>query len=343
MSPLKIKSALGSLCLGSGLFTWQLSRAARKHYSLILMYHRILNPQDVHGSIEPGMYVTPDTFDMHLQFLTKHFTVVPLEQVIGHEKYIANNKPLCALTFDDGWLDFKTNAFTLLKKYSVPATVFLPTDYIGTNKIFWTDEIAMILNNLLVKPFDKGTKIERSTVIAQILTLQGDFATKIDNAIRIIKTLDPNQIAYTMRVLVKIANVAPCNSPRSFLNWDEVADLKGSGLVSFGSHTVHHHLLTSLQPPDVDIELVESQKTILEKRVANRAFMSFCYPNGNVTPQIAGQTKKAGYHLAVSTKTGWCAQYIDRYVLNRVGIHQDISSTEGLLAFRILSTFHRTC
>jgi peptidoglycan/xylan/chitin deacetylase (PgdA/CDA1 family) len=47
------------------------------------------------------------------------------------------NKPnesnkLVVLTFDDGYLDFYSHAFPIIQKYGLPATVFLPTDFVDT-------------------------------------------------------------------------------------------------------------------------------------------------------------------------------------------------------------------
>ncbi|MCD4812025.1 polysaccharide deacetylase family protein [bacterium] len=46
------------------------------------------------------------------------------------------NKPqrYAVLTFDDGFRDFYTYAYPILKKYSFTATVFLPTGFIGNGQ-----------------------------------------------------------------------------------------------------------------------------------------------------------------------------------------------------------------
>ena len=36
----------------------------------ILMYHRVIEPSESPYPLEPGMYVRPSTFEMHLQYLS---------------------------------------------------------------------------------------------------------------------------------------------------------------------------------------------------------------------------------------------------------------------------------
>ena len=65
------------------------------------------------------------------------------------------------------------------------------------------------------------------------------------------------------------------------------------------------------------------------------SFIPFCYPNGNYTREIAEMVRSAGYHAAVTTKKGWNQFDDDRFMLKRIGIHQDMTSSVPLFAARI--------
>ena len=108
-----------------------------------------------------------------------------------------------------------------------------------------------------------------------------------------------------------------------------------SGLVSFGSHTVRHQILTTLNDEDIKKELIDSKKELLKRNVLDSSFISFCYPNGNHTKEIADMICSSGYHLAVTTRNGWNYADADKFTLKRVGIHEDMTSTTPLFACRI--------
>lgn len=94
------------------------------------------------------MYVIRETFESHLKALQKNFKVISLSELqtyVNSAKCI--NKPLCILTFDDGRRDFYENAYPKLKRYGIPATVFLSTQFIDTDRIFWSDRFAYLLTH----------------------------------------------------------------------------------------------------------------------------------------------------------------------------------------------------
>ena len=44
-------------------------------------------------------------------------------------------------TFNDGYKDVYLNAYPILKKFSIPATIFLPTSCIDTGEVLWHDRV----------------------------------------------------------------------------------------------------------------------------------------------------------------------------------------------------------
>jgi len=95
----------------------------------ILMYHSV-TPE-----VETGyrLAVTPKTFERQMRFLKQnHYRIMPLEDIISliKEKKKIPAKTV-AITFDDGYEDNFTYAFPILKRYQLPATIFVIIQEIG--------------------------------------------------------------------------------------------------------------------------------------------------------------------------------------------------------------------
>jgi peptidoglycan/xylan/chitin deacetylase (PgdA/CDA1 family) len=72
----------------------------------------------------PGMYVSEEAFEMHMEWIKKFFDVVKLEDIIHQiQNKLEWDKPQCAITFDDGWKDNYEYAFPILKRHNIPATI----------------------------------------------------------------------------------------------------------------------------------------------------------------------------------------------------------------------------
>jgi peptidoglycan/xylan/chitin deacetylase (PgdA/CDA1 family) len=92
------------------------------------MYHSISD------AINDPYSVSINEFQEQVAWLLGNkFDIVPLsvlEHAIRKNDYSSHNKKVI-LTFDDGYLDFVTNALPILLRYGATATVFLVTDMIG--------------------------------------------------------------------------------------------------------------------------------------------------------------------------------------------------------------------
>ena len=97
----------------------------------VLAYHKIDFPTpDVKIR---GAFTAPRKFERQIAYLKKKgFEFYTASEIIKF--YLANGEfppRAVALTFDDGWKDNYTNAFPVLKKYGVKATIFVIPAVIG--------------------------------------------------------------------------------------------------------------------------------------------------------------------------------------------------------------------
>ncbi|MBE0604451.1 MAG: polysaccharide deacetylase family protein [Deltaproteobacteria bacterium] len=314
-------------------------RFGKRPSILILMYHRVLNIRALRGLIQEGMYVDVETFGKHVRFLKRHYEIVPLEACleIMQKKEFAK-RPFCCITFDDGWKDFHDHAFPVLKNHDAVATVFLPTAFIGTDRLFWTDKLGRILTELNGKGSVRGLADLSEPMIEKICDLSGSPMERFEEAIRMLKALPARRIDDINDILCRRLGISIDGSERSFLSWEEVRAMRERGVVRFGSHTRNHVILTTVDEQTISEELAESKSALLEKGAVSESFIPFSYPNGDHTDRIADLVKSAGYTMALTTKKGW-NRYVDGPVdlfrLERVGIHQDMSSTDSMFSCRI--------
>jgi peptidoglycan/xylan/chitin deacetylase (PgdA/CDA1 family) len=307
---------------------------------LILMYHRI-NRKNTSGTIlQDGMYVDPETFQKQIVCLKNNFTIVSLDQVPEIDKYDRKKqKPYCILTFDDGWEDFYEYAYPVLLSNNVCATVFLPTDYIGTTKRFWTDQFSDIIYKIgRIKK--TGYTVNRSSIgmIDNIERTDKSIDDLFEESVKTMKYLPGEEVEEILCQLKERWNLQTEEGKTDFLSWGQVKEMYTSGLVQYGSHTKSHRLLTEVTEISVRNELLQSKEKLIAEGVVSSTFLPVAYPNGNYNERIVKLAEETGYHLALTTERGWnpfIDQHEERYRLKRIGIHQDMTMTNAMLMCRI--------
>jgi peptidoglycan/xylan/chitin deacetylase (PgdA/CDA1 family) len=308
----------------------------------ILQYHRVVTREEFDRDyIEPAMYVLNDAFERQLRWLSEQFEILSFAQLLArwNADEWDERKAYCVLTFDDGWLDNYRHAFPVLSKYGVPATVFLPTNYIGSNEWFWPEKVTFLLSRL---EDPRVTSVQRKAVNGIIAELPGLARREIvgergihgitmDKIIGQCKLLSPNQIDGMLSQLSEILE-ASISRERATINWGEVTEMANGG-ISFGSHSCSHHLLTKLDEPAIRKELEDSNQVL---QALPGYIPVFCYPNGDNNHAIQDLVRQSQYVAAVGTRRGLEGRRPDNlYELRRIGMHNDISETIPLLSLHL--------
>lgn len=323
------------------------SRARHRGTVAILAYHRVLSAEDLAKSVvQPGMYVRDDVFRMHMEYLREEFAVVSIAELLERWRTGRWDRQAacCVITFDDGWLDNYRHAFPILKSFQLPASIFLPTDFIGTSRWFWPEQLgyllraadapscppkkrsafyAAIVNGLKAGLQERGVRVFKGG-----LSDCGSY----DHLIERCKHLNATRLERLLDVLSDIlATKVP--ETRILMNWDEVRDMSQHG-ISFGSHSCSHRLMTHLSEQEVLQEAALSYKKLSESGA--NVVPVFCYPNGNYDSTAQRALKETGYQAAMSVNEGVEGRVpSDLLALKRISLHNDISDTPALFALAI--------
>ncbi len=99
----------------------------------ILMYHYVANNPNPKDKARDSLSVSPDKFDSQMDYLSKNgFTPITLDTLYGiFNKQVSSPAKPVVLTFDDGYIDFYTIVYPILRKYNFHGVSFIPTGLIG--------------------------------------------------------------------------------------------------------------------------------------------------------------------------------------------------------------------
>jgi peptidoglycan/xylan/chitin deacetylase (PgdA/CDA1 family) len=122
------------------------------------------------------------------------------------------------------------------------------------------------------------------------------------------------------------------------LSWDEIKVMQGSGIITFGSHTLSHAYLPEISSDqELKFEIFDS-KRMLEEQLG-REVSIFSYPGGRFNTKIKQFVRDAGYKVAVATNPGKRFPNNDIFVLKRLRIS---STSNNLFVFWIETSGYYT-
>lgn len=267
----------------------------------IFAYHRV---RDIDNSTMPYekelISATPAQFEEQLKFLTRHYTLTNFKEIGRKIDEDPDYKPenLAILTFDDGYSDFYSEVFPLLKKYKATAVVFPSTQYIDSDTPIWFDQLGYILDSLQheqIEEFVKKTLPKGACSAAELIDKDAVF--------RAVKALPDVERLEFMGLIVSIGQrdfgIDTAGIKNEMLSWSQIREVSKHG-VEVGSHTISHPILANLSDENLKRELEKSKETIEEATGEN--VVSLAYPVGGFETfnnAVIDAVKAAGYEFSV--------------------------------------------
>ena len=209
-----------------------------KRAGIVLLYHGTFSSPPV--ALAKGLHnVTPELLFRQLETLSRYFRFLPLD-----EYCLASDRTgLAAVTADDGYRCITDEALGVFEALQIPLTIFVNRAFMDGG-IFWRDKIRFIINTSRVaefehrhsdkfvresdEPFYRYTKDPRnnSRVVESVLD---DFLTEIELP----------------------ADLQRIYTPTS-------AGLLAHPLLSYGSHSLNHYVMASLNETEQWREIDEN-------------------------------------------------------------------------------------
>lgn len=240
--------------------------------------------------------VSPDgapALAAQLRYLARHFKVVSLEAMVDrltHRSFPLTNE--IVLTFDDGLRNNFTVVYPILRELQLPATFFVCPALVESGTWLWNHEVRCRLQKL--------TASELAELRMKLLAPD----TSVDGIVEWMKTLRlPQRRQAEATIRQASTDFQPTTGQQAALDmmdWDDLLSLDRD-LITVGSHTASHPILTGLNSQEIELEILESRRS-LEQRL-QRTVNFFCYPNG-AYDQRAHQLVQKTYRAAVTTESG---------------------------------------
>lgn len=258
-----------------------------------VLYHRVSDSRELAPSLRT---VDAAAFERQIRHVVRSYHPIGADELLAAVSGTHRlPRGAVAMTFDDGYRDFKDVAWPLLKQYRVPAILFVPTAYVGGSAgPFWWDALWQMLS----------TTTQRSVrLLDESVAALSDRAHQLEVWAKLdvhLKRLSPSARRTAIRELGDQLRVEP-QAGSSHLGWSELRQLANDG-VTIAAHSQTHELLDQLDDHELHAEITGSRDDLV--RELGAAPPIFAYPNGNADKRVVSATRAAGFTAAFSVRRG---------------------------------------
>jgi peptidoglycan/xylan/chitin deacetylase (PgdA/CDA1 family) len=231
-----------------------------KYVTPVLLYHTTFQelPQELAAKVHN---VRPEIMADQLSYLKRRLRFVCIDELISSR----SPRGLAAITFDDGYKCVIDLVADLLISLEIPFTIFVNSCTME-HKVFWRDKVRYIMSRGLVEECEQSLSRTR-------LIKGRSFYRYTKDPINDSRTVDEELDRFLAEKGVALApGHHAFDNPRYFLKHP---------LVSYGNHSHHHYVLSSL-PRDAQHQEILRTKLFLQSLHGTQISDVFSIPFGDV-------------------------------------------------------------
>lgn len=294
------------------------SRLSNHESAVALAYHSVSSEKD-RDWIDPDNDMPIDLFEQQMLFLRENCNVISLDHLYDR---IVNHEPIeprtVLITFDDGYRNNLVNAAPILKKYDLPAIIYLATGYIENGDPQWIDELYSYFRHR------KSDRLE----LAGLGKFDLSRKEEEKEAYGLLKRHLIESAMEERRLLLVQVKQQLGSTPLSeklTLSWEDldriVRDLPNFAV---GVHTQGHVDLTGLDPADAAAE-IENSMLDIERNLGLRP-KHFSYPYGRWNDQVRKHVEETGLYSAITSESAPAITAVsDIYTLPRINAPRNMA------------------
>jgi peptidoglycan/xylan/chitin deacetylase (PgdA/CDA1 family) len=271
-----------------------------------LMYHRICDDQQAAIASDSNflpnqeLVVSAGAFEQQMAFLARHYNCITLAEAIGQIKAGRLEPDSAIVTFDDGYLDNLTLALPILRKYQVPATVYVATGLVEHAASLWWYELEHLIRVRSRLHIQWQKRHIRFSLLGPSQKYKAYFHLN-----RLLKGMSPAEQEDFMAAVRSGPQQPRFNSASLMLRRRQLQLLAADPLITIGAHTHHHLVLSRL--PEIRLRHEINRSRDLLQSWLERPITHLAYPFGG--NQQAGKrefltARELGFESAVTTRLG---------------------------------------
>ena len=301
--------------------------ALRKNTPRVLLYHAVEDHVSPYTD-RLGVSVSPAMFEANLRYIKENYNVVSVDDL---------NKPLpenpLVITFDDGYKSVYEHAFPLLRKYRMPAVVYLITCAVQ-NKLVWVNELNWALLN-----YPK----EALEICQQFPDLLG-----LESPAEIVDRVKSNFIPANIRELCnRLRQRIPFETEHDlYASRSELSTMDNAG-ITLGFHTRDHYNLINCDKNELRRQM---DSTGIDDVIDQR---TFAYPFGSFDMAAIEELRNKNYQSIMTVGNNnerFSSYHVDRIevfsadpavVFARIEIEEPVIGAIRKFILNIISTKQR--